>query len=128
MFSSSRSKSLSFCTLIKIYKSPFPAPLCPGSPSPEIRILVPVSTPEGIDIEIVFCFLTLPVPLHFKQGFLIEEPSPPHEGQGRSIEKNPDVDLTFPCPLHEEQVLGPVLSALPVAEHKSQPTYLGIHI
>ena len=96
MFSSSRSKSLSSCTLTKIYKSPLQAPLCPGSPSPEIRILVPVSTPAGIETEIVFCYLILPVPLHFKQGFFIEEPSPPHDGQVRSIEKNPDVDLTFP--------------------------------
>ena len=122
MFSSSRSKILSSCTLTKIYKSPLPAPLCPGSPSPENLILVPVSTPAGIVTEIVFCFLILPVPLHFRQEFYIKEPSPPHAVQGRSFEKNPDVDLTFPCPLHEEQVLGPVLSALPVAEHKSQPT------
>ena len=52
----------------------------------------------------------------------MDEPSPPHVGQGRSIEKKPCVDLTFPCPPHVEQVLGPVLSALPVAEHKSQPS------
>ena len=44
----------------------------------------------------VFCFLIWPVPLHFKHGFLILDPSPPHDGQGRSIEKNPEVDLTFP--------------------------------
>ena len=52
------SKRISFCTSTKMYKSPFPAPLCPGSPSPEILILVPVSTPAGIVTEIVFCFLT----------------------------------------------------------------------
>jgi molecular chaperone DnaJ len=69
-----------------MYKSTFPAPLCPGSPSPDMRILVPVSTPAGIVTDIVFCFFTCPVPLHFKHGFLIEEPSPPHVGQGRSIE------------------------------------------
>ena len=96
MFSSSLSNNLSFCTSTKIYKSPFPAPLCPGSPSPEIRILVPVSTPAGIVTEIVFCYLTCPVPLHFKHGFLMDEPSPPQVGQGRSIEKKPCVDLTFP--------------------------------
>ena len=62
------------------------------------------------------------MPLHFKHGFLIDDPSPPQVGQGRSIEKKPCVDLTFPCPPHVEQVLGPVLSALPVAEHKSQPS------
>ena len=98
------------------------APLCPASPSPDIRILVPVSTPAGIVTAIVFCFLIFPVPLHFRQGFFIEVPSPPQVGQGRSMEKNPDVDLTFPWPLHVTQVLGPDLSALPVAEHKSQPT------
>ena len=99
-----------------------PAPLCPGSPSPDIRILVPVSTPAGIVTEIVFCFLTCPVPLHFKHGFFIEEPSPPQVGQGLSIEKKPCVDLTFPWPPHVEHVLGPDLSALPVAEHKSHPS------
>ena len=50
------------------------------------------------------------------------EPSPPHDGQGRSIEKKPEVERTFPWPLQEEHVLGPDLSALPVLLHKSHPT------
>ena len=70
----------------------------------------------------VFCFFTCPVPLHLRHGFLIDDPSPPHVGQGLSIEKKPCVERTFPLPPQEEHVLGPDLSALPVAEHKSQPT------
>ena len=64
-----------------------PAPLSPGSPSPDILILVPVSTPGGIVTEIVFCFLIFPEPEHFKHGFLILDPSPPQVGHGLSIEK-----------------------------------------
>ena len=59
------------------------------------------------------------LPLHLRHGFLIDDPSPPHVGHGLSIEKNPCVELTFPLPLHAEQILGPALSALPVAPHKS---------
>jgi hypothetical protein len=69
IFSSSLSNNLSFCTSTKIYKSPFPAPLCPGSPSPDIRILVPVSTPAGIVTEIVFCFLTVLFHYILNMGF-----------------------------------------------------------
>ena len=50
------------------------------------------------------------------------EPSPPHVGHGLSIEKKPCCDRTFPAPPQVEQVLGPDLSALPVAAHASQPT------
>ena len=106
-FSSSLSKSLSFWTSTKIYRSPFPAPLSPGSPSPAIRILVPVSTPAGIVTEIVFCFFIFPVPEHLRHGFFILEPSPPHVGHGLSIEKKPCCDRTLPAPPQVEQVLGP---------------------
>ena len=77
---------------------------------------------DGIETDIVFCFFIWPVPLHFKQGFLIDEPSPPHVGQGRSIEKKPEVDRTFPWPLHDEQILGPDLSALPVDAQLLHPS------
>ena len=53
---------------------------------------MPVSTPEGIVTEIVFCFFIFPEPLHFKHGFLIEVPSPAQVGHGRSIEKKPEVE------------------------------------
>ena len=80
-----------------------------------------MSTPDGIVTDIVFCFFNCPVPLHFRHGFLIDDPSPPQVGQGRSIEKNPEVERTLPWPSHVEHVLGPDLSALPVDLHKSQP-------
>ena len=79
-----------------IYKSPELAPLCPLSPSPAILILVPLSTPGGIVMDIVFCFFNCPVPEHFIHGLRIDSPTPPQVEQVLSTVKKPDEDLTFP--------------------------------
>ena len=72
-----------------MYKSPEVPEFLPTSPSPDIRILVPSSTPGGILTERDFSLLTTPVPEHFLQGFVIVLPVPEHSGQVLSIVKKP---------------------------------------
>ena len=88
-FFPSRSKILCSEISVKIYRSPLGPPLTPASPSPLKRILVPVSTPDGIFTERDLSFSSCPEPLHFWQGFLIICPIPEHVGHPLSTVKKP---------------------------------------
>ena len=74
---------------IKIYKSPGAEPLAPASPSPERRIRVPLSTPEGTFTESFLLLFTLPCPLHGRHGSPMISPTPEQEAHVLSIVKNP---------------------------------------
>ena len=87
-----------------------------------------MSTPGGIDTEIVFCFFVRPVPEHFMHGFLIASPAPPHVEHVLSIEKKPDDVLTLPYPLQLGHVDGLEPFAPPVPLQEEQSIELGIFI
>ena len=72
-----------------MYKSPADDPLEPASPSPERRILVPLSTPAGTFTESFLLLFTRPWPLHGLQGSPIISPTPEHDAQVLSIVKKP---------------------------------------
>ena len=60
------------------YKSPVAPPLVPASPLPANLILVPSSTPLGIDTAIFFEVCLIPWPLQSLQGWVISSPLPAH--------------------------------------------------
>ena len=60
------------------YKSPVAPPLVPASPFPANLILVPSSTPLGIDTDIFFEVCLIPWPLQSLQGWVISSPLPAH--------------------------------------------------
>ena len=100
-----------------IYKSPDAPEFLPASPSPDILILVPSSTPAGILTERDFSLLITPSPPHFLQGFVIVLPVPEQLLQVLSIVKNPWLALTFPLPLqtvHTDMLASPPEEPLPL--------------
>ena len=91
---------------INIYKSPGDDPLAPASPSPERRILVPLSTPAGTFTDNFLFLLTRPWPLQGLHGSPIISPTPEHEAQVLSIVKKPCWALILPYPPHWLHCLG----------------------
>ena len=74
---------------IKIYKSPGAEPLAPASPSPVMRLRLPLSTPDGTFTESFLLLFTLPCPLHGRHGSPSVSHTPQAEAHVLSIVKNP---------------------------------------